>query len=369
MANRIRHFIPIVLFASLAAAPGCAANGWLQEAQKQQNQGQQGQSWPGSADPAQTPAEARKLQVGSLPEGMQALGTDNAVIRMRVIDNTKYVPLRELADVLQFTTVWEAKTQTFRMGDNDAPYAVTMNSRQAVKNGDAIALPAAPRLEGGAAYLPASAVADLFREDMSYEIRDDRLIVRPSNVKIPADMNASDPEQADEGLSFGDDPNDPFKGSLPETEMPVSARIVRDAGAAAAVKNLDMNALVRTGMRYLGVKYEFGADPYPKSGRFDCSSYMQYVFGKSGAALPRLARQQAQRGTAVSRTSLRKGDLLFFCVPGRYKSNRTVGHVGIYVGGHRMLHAGPKPTDGVQMTNLDTDYWKETFLFAKRITY
>jgi cell wall-associated NlpC family hydrolase len=360
----IRSFLRVALFVSLAAAPGCAAADGEQAGHKEQSYGRQGQAGAGLAAPVRTPAQIRE-------SGMPAPGTDNAVIRMRAIDNTEYVPLRELADVLQFTTAWDAKTQTLRMGDYDAPYAVTMNSRQAVKNGGAITLPAAPRLEGGTAYLPSSAIADLFREEMSYEIRDGRLTVRPSNVTLPADM-ASGPEQAGEGLSFGDDPNDPFKGPLPEAEMAVSARAVRDAGeaaAAASARSLDMNALVRNGLRYAGVKYEFGADPYPKSGRFDCSSYVQYVFGKSGAALPRFARQQAQHGTAVSRTSLRKGDLLFFCVPGLYKSNRTVGHVGIYAGGKRMLHAGPKPADGVQMTSIDTAYWKETFLFAKRAAY
>ncbi|WP_052486889.1 C40 family peptidase [Gordoniibacillus kamchatkensis] len=130
-----------------------------------------------------------------------------------------------------------------------------------------------------------------------------------------------------------------------------------------------MDSLVRKGMQYMGVKYQVGAAPYPVSGRFDCSSFTQYVFGKYGISLPRLARQQAQRGTAVSRKSLRKGDLLFYYAPGAFKSNRAVAHVGIYMGGGRMLHSSPQPKDGVQVSDINAPYWKKTFLFAKRVAY
>ena len=41
-------------------------------------------------------------------------------------------------------------------------------------------------------------------------------------------------------------------------------------------------------------------------------------------------------GTFVSRKSLRKGDLMFFYVPGRFKTNKTVGHVGIYIGNYQI---------------------------------
>jgi cell wall-associated NlpC family hydrolase len=73
---------------------------------------------------------------------------------------------------------------------------------------------------------------------------------------------------------------------------------------------------------------------------------------------------QAKRGYRVSRKNLKKGDLLFFYTPGRYRSNRIVGHVGIYIGNDRMINTWGRP--GVTITRL-TSYWDRRFLFAKRV--
>src|SRR5690606_7597956 len=131
-----------------------------------------------------------------------------------------------------------------------------------------------------------------------------------------------------------------------------------DPDAEPVLKNINMNAMLRTAKRYLGVKYKFGAKPYPQSKRFDCSTFTQYVYGKYGVSLPRTARAQTRKGTAVSRKNLRKGDLMYFYVPGRFKKQKTIGHVGIYIGNQKMIHASPQPKNGVQITNINKPYWK-----------
>jgi cell wall-associated NlpC family hydrolase len=55
------------------------------------------------------------------------------------------------------------------------------------------------------------------------------------------------------------------------------------------------------------------------------------AFKKAGVTLPRTSSAQSKVGTAVSRDQLRPGDLVFFYSP--------VSHVGIYIGGGRMVHA------------------------------
>jgi cell wall-associated NlpC family hydrolase len=92
--------------------------------------------------------------------------------------------------------------------------------------------------------------------------------------------------------------------------------------------------VLATAERYVGTRYRYGGDT-PGEG-FDCSGFVQYVFGKHGVALPRTSRWQASAGTArpVAVESLQPGDLLLFASTGS-----RVNHVAIYVGGNRMLHS------------------------------
>jgi cell wall-associated NlpC family hydrolase len=128
------------------------------------------------------------------------------------------------------------------------------------------------------------------------------------------------------------------------------------------------DTLIDDAKKYMGVRYDFGTGDYADTGTFDCSSFVQYLFAKFGVNLPRTAREQAQLGKAVPRDSLQVGDLLFFAVPGRFKNDNTVGHVGIYMGGGKMINSSPEPKDGVQICDVNSGYWLDNFLFAKRIS-
>lgn len=311
-------------------------------------------------------------------KGLTKLGNDDAVVPIKVINNVNYVAARELIQTLKFQSEWDDTNQKLLVGDNDANYELSMNSRKAMKDGSEIHVSQPFVKEGDAAYLPVSSLADLFQEDMSYEVRNGQLMIHPSPV-APIE-NEDDPDQRGNAaeLEFSDDPTDPFKGEgkgvnpasvdqLMGNELQVWSPGEEDA--IPVLKNIDINAMINKGKQYLGVKYKFGTGPYPQTGRFDCSTFTQYVYGKYGVKLPRLAREQAAQGTLVSRKSLRKGDLMFFSVPGRFKTNKTVGHVGIYIGNMQMLNSSPKPKNGVQISNIDKPYWKTNFLRARRIVY
>lgn len=129
-----------------------------------------------------------------------------------------------------------------------------------------------------------------------------------------------------------------------------------------ALKNVNENRVISYAKLFLGVPYKFGTGPYQQTRRFDCSSFTQYVFKKFGVDLPRNSRQQAKVGQRVSYNNMKKGDLVFFYVPGRFKTNRTVGHVGIYMGNGKMIQT----YDGVKIINIRKPYWKKTFLEARR---
>jgi cell wall-associated NlpC family hydrolase len=107
-----------------------------------------------------------------------------------------------------------------------------------------------------------------------------------------------------------------------------AARAPRAKASASAAR------VLATAERYLGVRYRYGGDT-PLSG-FDCSGFVQYVFGRHNIDLPRNSRQQAAAGRALPAQvdSLKPGDLMLFSSKGS-----RIDHVAIYVGNNRMLHS------------------------------
>lgn len=309
--------------------------------------------------------------------GITKLGNDDAVLPIKVINNVKYVAASELIQTLKYQSEWDAGAQKLLIGDNDANFEISANSKKAMKDGAEIHVGEAFVKEGDAIYLPVSAIADLFQDEMSYEVSGNQVNIHPSPDAQLENEDSPDPGADTPELAFADDPNDPFKGNATDGANPASLGLPVDDDsevwassgekAIPVLKNININALINKGEQYRGVKYKFGAGPYPQTGKFDCSTFTQYVYGKYSVKLPRLAREQAAVGSLVSRKSLRKGDLMFFYVPGRFKTNKKVGHVGIYIGNMRMLHASPEPKNGVQISDIDKAYWKKTFLRAKRV--
>jgi len=94
--------------------------------------------------------------------------------------------------------------------------------------------------------------------------------------------------------------------------------------------------------KYLGTSYRWGGTD-PKTG-LDCSGFTQLVFKQLGIDLPRTSGAQSTVGTAVgSLKDAQPGDLLFFGSP--------VHHVGIYIGGNKMIDA-PHTGDRVRIQSV-----------------
>ncbi|WP_278548142.1 C40 family peptidase [Paraclostridium bifermentans] len=118
-------------------------------------------------------------------------------------------------------------------------------------------------------------------------------------------------------------------------------------------------AIINTAKAQLGKPYVWGAEG-PNS--FDCSGLVYYVYGQHGIKMPRTSREQANVGTTISQSQLQPGDLIFSSTDG----SGGVNHVGIYVGNGQMIHA-PKPGDVVKTTNINSSYWQNTYVKAKRV--
>jgi hypothetical protein len=99
--------------------------------------------------------------------------------------------------------------------------------------------------------------------------------------------------------------------------------------------------VVTEAKKYLGVPYLWGGTDPTKG--LDCSGFTQLVFKNLGYSIPRTSQQQASAGTAVpSLAEARAGDLIIL---------DGGGHVGIYVGDGKMIHA-PKTGDVVKISDV-----------------
>ncbi|MGD8970281.1 MAG: NlpC/P60 family protein [Desulfobacterales bacterium] len=117
--------------------------------------------------------------------------------------------------------------------------------------------------------------------------------------------------------------------------------------------------IVKTAMNYVGVPYKWGGES-PDEG-FDCSGLTMTVYQLNGLDLPRTSRQQWRVGTAVARSELLRGDLVFFATAG----GRRVSHVGIYTGENKFIHA-PGKSKHIRLTSLSKSYYRSRFVGARR---
>ena len=115
-------------------------------------------------------------------------------------------------------------------------------------------------------------------------------------------------------------------------------------------------AMLAVAEQYLGYPYVWGGTNPTTS--FDCSGYVSWVINHSGWNYGRLGVMGLEDiCTPVSAADAKPGDLVFFI--GTYDApypNRPT-HVGIYVGGGRMIHCG----DPISYTCINTPYWQSHF--------
>lgn len=133
-----------------------------------------------------------------------------------------------------------------------------------------------------------------------------------------------------------------------------------DAKGAKFAGDGSIKGVLQRALALLGTPYRWGGTS-PDSG-FDCSGLVGYVFRNAlGIELPRVSREMAKTGLPIAdRSKLAEGDLVFFGRSGQ------IDHVGIYVGNGRFVHA-PRTGRDVTVSSLETGYWSEKFLEARRV--
>jgi peptidoglycan DL-endopeptidase CwlO len=104
----------------------------------------------------------------------------------------------------------------------------------------------------------------------------------------------------------------------------------------------------------IGKPYRYGGTG---PGSFDCSGLTQAAWRTAGVELPRTTYTQWSWGAdrRVSLNALQPGDLIF---------SKGLGHMGMYVGNGKMVHA-PQTGDVIKVSALD-GYWRNRLLGAVR---
>jgi hypothetical protein len=162
------------------------------------------------------------------------------------------------------------------------------------------------------------------------------------------------PGRADSGETPAPTPPDPANADPVVPPLPV----VKPAPVRrpASVKHFRVpmgDKIVGYAKRMVGVPYVWGGST-PRG--FDCSGFTSYVYHHFGFSIARTSYAQFREGLRVRRQSLKPGDLVFF---------HGLGHVGIYIGNGRFIHA-PHTGTRVRIESM-TGWYAGRFDGARRL--
>ncbi|MFC4224321.1 C40 family peptidase [Lysinibacter cavernae] len=179
-------------------------------------------------------------------------------------------------------------------------------------------------------------------------------------VYVPSYAANTEVSAADAKRPAAFDPESVSPSTLASIDAEVADHVLADLQAqeAAALKSnaalltgpvvmpadVDPKSVVGLAYSKIGSAYVFGATG---ASTFDCSGLTQWVYGQTGVSIPHYTEAQYASGRVVSAADARPGDVVY-----------KPGHVGIYIGGNEMIHAGNEAT-GVEKSSI---WFTPTFL-------
>ena len=105
----------------------------------------------------------------------------------------------------------------------------------------------------------------------------------------------------------------------------------------------------------VGIPYRWGGTS-PTTG-FDCSGLVRWAYGQVGIEVPHNSYALWSTGREVERSKMAAGDVLVFS---------GFGHVGLYLGGGRMVHA-PSTGRHVEIVELGSSNYGSRIVGARRV--
>ena len=141
----------------------------------------------------------------------------------------------------------------------------------------------------------------------------------------------------------------------PGTRPVASPETIAQASRPVSEKG---NEVVLYAMGLLDTGYRFGGKN-PEAG-LDCSGMVSYIYGQAaGLKVQGSAADIARSSRPIERSALRPGDLVFFNT-----LNRSLSHVGIYIGDTRFIHA-PSGNGKVRIDRLSDAYYAQRYETAR----
>jgi cell wall-associated NlpC family hydrolase len=108
-------------------------------------------------------------------------------------------------------------------------------------------------------------------------------------------------------------------------------------------------------LKAVGVPYRWGGSSLASG--FDCSGLVYWAYHRLGVDVPHSSYALFDVGRAVRRSRMKPGDVLFFS---------GLGHVGLYIGRGRMVHA-PQSGRNVEIVTLGGSHYGSRLVGARRI--
>ncbi|MGI4886699.1 MAG: C40 family peptidase [Janthinobacterium lividum] len=146
---------------------------------------------------------------------------------------------------------------------------------------------------------------------------------------------------------------------------PAVPMLAAPAGAPAG----RADSVVAFALRQLGAPYCY-AGTRPATG-FDCSGFVQYVYGRFGVPVPHATALLIGAGRAVPRADARPGGLVVFA--GTAPGSAAAGHAGIVVSAVgavpvRVVHASSARREaGVKVSASEGTGYETRFLQVRRV--
>jgi cell wall-associated NlpC family hydrolase len=136
-----------------------------------------------------------------------------------------------------------------------------------------------------------------------------------------------------------------------EREDADQASSLKAARSAAGVSGR-AGLAIKFAFKQIGDKYVFGADGMIY---WDCSGLTMRAYQTAGVSLPHSSAAQSRMGKSIPFSQKKPGDLMFF--------GRPVSHVGIYLGGGKMVHA---PRSGSRVKVATTNMGRKRLVAIRR---